>query len=242
MPKSLYYIVKFFDQGEHAEAFLHGEVYARKLSFFRDYEMGDRGDPSEGTTAILQPRKGLHFTITVKSGPQSKDETVIVTEEDLAGPITMGSDYLLQLNVFCMFGIYGDSPELETIGKRQQRIELPETCFREFGSHVVVIKSVRQFLDRVKKAADREGYQLWVQPVEYYDPSTFDGYMRGLQGAFRKPVDLAYQQELRIAFDTVDHPGPLTLNVGDLSDIGRAFNKSALRPGLREPERVRARR
>ena len=224
MPKSLYYIVKFFDQGEHAEAFLHGEIYARKLSVFRDYEMGDRGDPSEGTTAILQPRKGLQLTITAKSGPQSKDETVIVTEKDLAGPITMGSDYLLQLNVFCMFGIYGDSPELEIMGKKQQRIELPERCFREFGSHVVVIKSVRQFLDRVKKAADREGYQLWVQPVEYYDPSTFDGYMRGLQGAFRKPVDLAYQQELRIAFDTVDHPGPLTLNVGDLSDIGRAFN------------------
>ena len=192
----------------------------------------------------LQLKEGAELKITATRMDTGEVETVVLTSEDLAEPVSLGSNLLLSFNVFCMFGIYGDSPELETI-RKDQRLMLPERCFREFGSHFVFINAVRQFLDRVKKAAGREGYGLRAQPVGYYDPSTFDGYMQGLEGAFRKPGKFAYQQEFRIAFDTVDHPGPLTLNVGDLSDIAlmgqealSPSNATANRP-LEDPRKTR---
>ncbi len=216
MAKSLYYLVKLFNQKEYAEAFRQGRVYAQKLSCFHKYEEG-RGDPSEGTVGLFQPMEGMKIEITATTGPHS-GETVTLTEKDLAGPMTMGSNYLRQLNAFCMFGIYGGSPELEKI-RKDQRVEFPERWFREFGPYAVIIKDVRQFIERVERVAKREGYQSWFYPVEYYDPSIFHGHMKGVEGAFRKPVKFEYQRECRIVFDTSLHPGALTLDVRDLSDI-----------------------
>ena len=126
----------------------------------------------------------------------------------------MSSNDVLELNVFCMFGVYGGSRELT----ERHAIELPKRCFHEFGQYAVVITDVKQFLDRVQDAAKRKGYPSEFRPVKYYDPSTFHGHMTDIEAVFSKPQNFDYQKEFRIAFKT-NQPGPLILNVGDLHDI-----------------------
>ena len=132
--------------------------------------------------------------------------------------MTMGSDAILDLNVFCMGGLYGRSGSENT-----HQINLPERCFREFGRYAVVILGdhVKQFIKRVQVAAKREGYQVSCNRVTYYDPTTFDGLIPEDRAPFSKPKKFEYQQEFRLAFDT-KKPGTLKLNVEDLSDISGA--------------------
>ena len=210
-----YYLVKLFTHEEHAAAFRGGEIYARKLRCFRKEESEGRGDQAEGTIGNLH-LKDQKLTLTAIT-PEGR-ETIHITSEDIAAPVTMGSDAVLDLNVFCMVGLYGRSGSENT-----HQINLPERCFREFGSYAVVILGdhVKQFIKRVQVAAKGEGYQVSYNRVTYYDPPTFDGLIPEDRALFSKPKKFDYQQEFRLAFDTTK-PGTLKLNVGNLSDISRA--------------------
>ena len=208
---SLHHLVKIFDQEEHADAFLRGEIYAQKLQAFRDHEEKGRKDETAGTVQSFPP-KGIRLTISPVKGPYAGE--TILTEKDLTSPVRWLDNDALNLNVFCMFGIYGGTPELEIL-LEHQRLDLPDRCAYEFGAHIAYIENVRQFLDRVQDAAKREGYPLSFRPVMYYDPSVLQ---QSLHPVFSKPEDAAYQREFRLAFERKE-PGPLKLNVGDLQDI-----------------------
>ena len=208
---SLHHLVKIFDQEEYVDAFLRGEIYAQKLQAFLDHEEKGRRDEAAGTVQSYPPGK-IRLTISPEKGPDAGK--TIATEKDLVGPMRWFDRNALNLNVFCMFGIYEGTPELEIL-LEHQRLDLPDRCAYEFGAHIAYIENVRQFLDRVQDAAKREGYPLSFRPVMYYDPSALQ---RNLHPVFSKPEDAAYQREFRIAFERKE-PGPLKLNVGDLQDI-----------------------
>ena len=207
-----YYLIKLFTHEEHAAAFRGGEIYARKLRCFRKEESEGRGDQAEGTIVNLH-LKDQKLTLTAIT-PEGR-ETIDITGEDIAAPVTMGSDAILDLNVFCMVGLYKRAGSENT-----HQIDLPERCFREFGNYAVVIfgDHVKQFINRVQVAAKREGYQVSCNRVTYYDPTSFDGLIPEDRAPFSKPKKFEYQQEFRLVFDT-KKPGTLKLNVGGLSDI-----------------------
>ena len=210
-----YYLVKLFTHEEHAEAFRGGEIYARRLRCFRKEEAEGRGDKAEGTILNLH-LEDWKLTLTAKT--QEGRETIDITGEDLSAPVTMGSDAVLGLNVFCMVGFYKRSGS-----ENAHQINLPERCFREFGNYAVVILGdhVKRFVNRVQVAAKGEGYQVSCNRVTYYDPTSFDGLIPADRALFSKSKKFEYQQEFRLVFDT-QKPGTLKLNVGGLSDISGA--------------------
>ena len=215
-------LVKLFDQKKYAEAFGRGELHAKKLRAFRECEERGRGDQAEGTTAKFVPSKGTQHILTAK-WPDGRSETATLTADDGFEEMTVASDAVLDLNVFCMIGVPREDVVFEG---NACHLSVPNECFHEFGQYAVVITNVDQFLARVQHAARREGYQSEDRSVTYYDPSTFLGHISDRDAAFRKPKKFEYQKEFRIAFDAPP-PGPLTLNVGGLHDISTYGELSA---------------
>lgn len=48
MGKPTFFLTKMSDSEDFAKAFRSGKLYANRLSFFRNLEAGNRGDPREG--------------------------------------------------------------------------------------------------------------------------------------------------------------------------------------------------
>jgi hypothetical protein len=83
----------------------------------------------------------------------------------------------------------------------------------EFGDTCVVFVNGDEFIRRVRRAAEREGFK-YVQDLITYVERDYDGRM----GPFRKFSTYSYQSEFRILLST-GRAAPVILDVGDLSDI-----------------------
>lgn len=83
-----------------------------------------------------------------------------------------------------------------------------------FGNTVVIFSDFIEFLRRVRVAAERGGFRVAHQLVKYVDRTTYTGPM----GLFKKFSTKSAEQEFRIAL-AADVSGPLSLNVGPLTDI-----------------------
>jgi hypothetical protein len=84
----------------------------------------------------------------------------------------------------------------------------------ELGDTFVLLEDGTEFLRRLVAAASTQGRVLRIGLVKYVDKTTYVGPM----GPFRKFSEYAADQELR----ALARPGlgkPLTLRLGDLSDI-----------------------
>ena len=96
---------------------------------------------------------------------------------------------------------------------------IPNEC-EKFGQYAVAIRNGPEFLKRVKKTAELHNYRIAHGLVHYYDPATFSGSFPGIMGAFMKQVKFTEEREYRIVFESrVIRPGPLELDIGDITDI-----------------------
>ena len=80
----IFFLIKLFENGDHATDFVNGKIYANTLATFKRLEGSDdsgRADRQEGTIAWLQPSLGrLEINGT--------DIT-----EDLAGPVQLQKNW-----------------------------------------------------------------------------------------------------------------------------------------------------
>ena len=112
--------------------------------------------------------------------------------------------------------------EREHRGLRQELL-VPVDCSK-LGEHAVVVKDVPGFIKRVEAAVKAKGYEGRCGLVKYYNLETFHGSFREAESVFRKQVTQSYQREFRIVIATGSASDcPLTLEVGDLSDITIPF-------------------
>ena len=83
-----------------------------------------------------------------------------------------------------------------------------------------MVKDIPGFIKRVEAAVKAKGYEGRCGLVKYYDPETVHDSFRETESVFRKQVTQSYQREFRIVIGTGSASDcPLTLEVGDLSDI-----------------------
>ena len=122
----IWLLVKVFSEQDHADRFLRGELYARRLSWFKNLEGDDeRGDEHEA--AAVLPRDGT--TLTIETVVDGKLQEVKIGEDDLASPIVMKLKYFDHLNLFCMCAFQSDDfkPVSDASAEGQlKQLKLPE--------------------------------------------------------------------------------------------------------------------
>jgi hypothetical protein len=185
-----------------------GHLYAKTLGYYRQLEQ-ETGDADVGDEfeAMIHVNDGyIVFPGTRK----------IINLDDALLKTSHSDDY-----VFCMFTAEKTNMQFSFTDEQKEKM-------LSFGDTALIIKDGNEFIRRVKIAAEKAGYQLYVGKVTYYDPSIdgdkFWGSM--INGIWNvclcKRKRYEYQQEFRFIFvkdkehNIEDH---IQLEVGDLTDI-----------------------
>ena len=151
----IFFLVKFFDNPNHADDFVHGRIFANGLSRFKKVEdSGEAGrmDRHEGTTGWMQPGKG-RLTL---NGMDISD--------DLAGPVQIQMDWLNHLNVFCVHAAHSGGLDLASISNEnieplRQELMIPGKCL-SLGKYAVAVTNVPDFINRMRSSARTKGYRI----------------------------------------------------------------------------------
>jgi hypothetical protein len=174
----IFAFVKFFGELEHAEQFLDGNLFMRRLSYYRRKEDAEgRWDSTEGMFAWLQ-KKGLQIQMTLPTVGVAN-----ITERDLAAPVSMSLGETDDLFIFCMYAynieeplpgddlrdIYGD----DRLAELEAALHIDPKCLR-FGPHAVVVP-YGPFMQRLKRAAIDQSLHLRGDLVRYYDDDVLNG-------------------------------------------------------------------
>ncbi|MCY9845979.1 hypothetical protein [Vibrio caribbeanicus] len=212
---SIFAFVKLFENKEYAEDFVNGKLFMNTIRSFKEYrdKSGElRGDDHEGIIAMYQPSQ----LGELKLG----DVTILPSE--LAAPIVIHGEHLLNQNVFCIYSLNSrgyDNVSEETIREFKKTLELHNSCFG-LGKYCVVVTNASEFIKRCQVAIKSKGFHGSLGLVDYFDEREFHGEMPLEKLGYQKRSMFKEQREYRIKIDTMRKlPDHYTLNVGDLSDI-----------------------
>lgn len=221
----IFALVRFFSELEHARQFLDGDLFMRRLSYYRRQEDAEgRWDATEGVWTWLQ-KQGLGIELTVP-----RIGVANITERDLAAPVSMSLGETDDLYIYCMYAYYvqeplpGDDPEEiygdDRLAELEAALHIDPRCLR-FGPHAVVIP-YGAFMESLKKTAIEQKLSLRADLVRYYDNEILNGQFQPKDVPFRKQKRFDYQREYRISIRTLDRsPLPRTFNIGSLRELGR---------------------
>lgn len=242
MPSRTAAFVKFFTEEEHADQFLRGSLFMRKLGYFQRLEAAETGDgrpdAHEGVVSWHQPDR-TELTINFEGFDPIK-----ITKADLAGPVAITRTVYSDLYVFCMSTMRILDPaelseEHEEI-EEQMRVglRLDQRCLH-FGPHAVVVDA-NKFITQLCRALEGTSHWYKADRVEYYEAETFHGDFETEVAPFRKQMPFAYQNEYRVCLLTAEAGNePMIFEIGDISgfaiktrseDVNGSFKLTLNRP------------
>ncbi|MCX2795339.1 hypothetical protein OQJ62_10450 [Microbulbifer thermotolerans] len=209
----IYAFVRIFEQKEHAESFLRGDLRFGRIGAYKSYvdKNGEqRGDPFEGIVSWLQPNM-----VSIKFGD------LVIPSEDIVAPIAIHSNEVLNKFALCLYAIHSGDTEtitLEVLDDFKRSLLIHEKSFG-LGSYCALITNAREFQNRVCSSLDGKVNGVMAK-VNYFDekqhfprlPEKYDG--------MHKRSSFSHQNEYRVIADFESDDDYFTLNVGDLSDIG----------------------
>ncbi len=212
-------LFKFFSCEKYRDDFLRGHLYFNSLNYFRNTEASDsfkQNDPYE-CCKVFQPN-----SIKVSFGQLELN--------DLAGPVSIcGNDDVLKSYIMSFSTIRLDSQKKYAFLEDLKRDVLFSEKMIKYGEYVVVIPQAELFLERLEKAALKDGFDLFKGPVNYYDFSKDNVLDEFPKNAFRKRREFSYQREFRFLLRKKDAVNEyVTLEVGDLSDIAQSCKSADL--------------
>ena len=221
----MWFFVKLFEKECYANHFINGRIFINRLSHFKkDEKDTNRYDTLEGANYISPTELYIN----------GKD---IVG--DLNGPIIVKMDFLNFMHIFCLYtGHTNDFGDLvpEKFEDAARYLKLSDDC-RKFGSHPVLITNGKEFIRRVKNAAESKGYRIVKGLVKYYDPMTVKGSfgdLYNIRALFMKRNKYSYQREYRFVIDTnVIDDKHIILDIGDIRDITKRCSVDVINDTLR---------
>jgi hypothetical protein len=240
---NIFALVKFFGELEHANRLLDGDLFMRRLSYYRRQEDAEgRWDSTEGVWAWLQ-KQGLEIALTVP-----RIGVANITERDLAAPVSMSLSETDDLYIYCMYAYYlqealpGDDPEEiygdDRLAELEAALHIDPRCLR-FGPHAVVIP-YGAFMERFKKAAIDQALSMRADLVRYYDNEILNGQFQLKDVPFRKQKRFDYQREYRISIRAPDRsPLPRIFNIGSLHGLGSYVPSEQILKALKLSLRVK---
>ena len=200
--------MKIVPSEERAEYFLDGRLYCNTLRYFSEHE-----DKQEG--AIALPPHDLRVSLNLRSFVISKENIVSAT---------LHPDIVADLNVFCMYSWAAPKVgEDHVLFDKEPQLGSIRELVKGYGEHVVVMRNVTEFFDRVKRAADCQDSGVILAKgglIRYTEARKRPrDISEALRVALHKQEDFAKEQEYRFVFHTDRKPGPFVLSIGDLRDI-----------------------
>ena len=212
---TIFAFVKLFENKNHAQDFVSGKLFMNTIRSFKEYkdEAGDlRGDEYEGIVALYQPEK----LGEIKFGEHT------IPASELAAPIVMHGNHLLDHNVFCIYSLNSrghDTVSAETLSDFKRTLELHDSCFG-LGKYCVAILNASQFIERCQSAIEKLNVNGNLGLVDYFNEHEFHGNMPSDKLGYQKRSMFSHQREYRVKIDLNRlESGPYILDVGDLSDI-----------------------
>lgn len=212
---TIFAFVKLFEKKEHAESFIKGTLFMNTIRSFKEYkdESGElRGDEYEGIVALYQPKQ----LSEIKFGEVS------ISASELAAPIVVHGNELLDCNVFCIYSLNSRgyaSVSSDTLSDFKRTLEIHESCFG-LGKYCVVIMNASKFIERCTSAIKKNNFDGTLGLVDYFDEHNFHGNMPEEHLGFQKRSFYSHQREYRVKINTRRlESQPYYLDVGDLSDI-----------------------
>ena len=210
----IYAFVKIFTEECNAKAFIQGDLFMQTIRMFKDHKdkSGElRGDPMEGVVAWYQPDK-----IKVEI------DGLEIPSKDIAAPIAMHSDALLDKNAFCIYSLNSrdhDQISKETISDFKRTLEVHEACYG-LGAYCVAVLNAQEFINRCQRVIKEIDVNGSLGLVDYFDEATFHGALPEERHGYQKRSLFKHQREYRVLLDFDKQPPNIyTMNIGDLSDI-----------------------
>ncbi|MDR3558288.1 MAG: hypothetical protein P4L61_02025 [Candidatus Pacebacteria bacterium] len=212
--------VKFFGEESHADEFVKGNLYMRKLRYFQALEAltadDGRPDPHEGVVSWRQPDR-----VELKIEIPGRDP-IIVGKNDLAGPISISMNFYSDMHLFCMTALSIPDPahlegtHEEIQAQLQAAFQVSSRCL-EFGPYAVVL-GAGKFMPQLRHALKQCEHWYKADLVQYYDEKTFHGDFEVEDVPFRKQSNFAYQKEYRVCLQTNrEGDDPFIFDIDDMS-------------------------
>lgn len=215
-----------------------GLIYMNSLNYFSSIEENTsislRRDPLEKTYSRAtagKTEKG-HSRLMLSVGDAGKNNTVDLGENAV---VTMEYGEPDNIMIFCMSAFYfSNDGDGKISGEVNGTLPLDKR-FLEFGSHILVIRNVSEFANRLNDAISSNSNVYWSENlhemygvVEYKDLKLYSGHI----GLFRKDLEYKWQREFRICFGVhnkgLNKEGAFELNIGSLSDITEIISVQAM--------------
>lgn len=218
MPKpKIVYLLKIFEKESYLRDFLNGKLFMNTISYFRKLEevgAHQRSDMNEGINEWLQP----------------KDVELILNGHkftNLVAPITMRNVDNDNLHLFCMFAGTTKENNINTSEEKTKILEelkIPSKI-KELGSFCVLVNRPAVFIERICVVASLKKIEAKIGLVDYYDSHFSSVVSKGLDAVFNKHDSFSYQNEYRVVIDSkLKMNSPMTLEIGDISDICQIIN------------------
>ncbi|MEO2284880.1 hypothetical protein [Bacillus licheniformis] len=214
----------------YIDSLVDGNLYMNNFQYFieRELETGDRGvgDKYEVSNHYSDVYLRFYNNLTgelLTEGPVNK--VYSQKEKDKRRP------------VYCMFCLH--SGNLNVVGEDDDRYyteldlteEEKEKMINEFGDQGLCVEPY-EFMERVKEAGKKEGFQIVNGPVTYDDYSInsskrIDSYQQeNNEIFFWKDNFFKNQHEYRIVITNTERgiEDPLIFNIGDIGDISEKIS------------------
>lgn len=212
--RTIFALVKFFEKKEYLNDFLNGTLYMNTVGFFQkedeDNDNSSVYDKYEGTSVHWQPNQ-----------VEMQFNDIVITPNDLAGPIVIQTKAFDNFNIFCMYAISsGNFKELNDDNYEEfiNSLRMDEKN-SEFGKFCVIV-NYSTFLERVKQAVIKNNFYMKANLIDYYNVDEFTGSFSGIEALFHKKSQFAYQNEYRIVIDNkIKDNQAYCFEIGDISDI-----------------------
>lgn len=193
--------LKFGEEERIRDLYENGTIYMNTLEYFRKLEDQElRGDNREGDVKVVNSLPGTIKIPDIEREFNYQKVHYRIKPEPLLG------------NIYSLYCISSHG------FPNTVNIEIDKNNFR-FGSHCLMIKDCRYFLDRMEKALNTLDQPFKHGFVKYYDK---DEVSKDLT-TFDKPLEFEYQKEFRFFVDN-DVIEPIKFQIGSLEGYAEIFN------------------
>ena len=142
MNTEVVFLIKFGKE-EHIENLLKkGEIYMNTIQWFKNYEKEGIGDIYEGAIEVENIKSGK-LTLKIPNNPITMDNASLQLRKHHKGHIG---------NIFSTYAI-------STLLLRRKSIHRIDKRMEKFGTHCLIIKDIKQFLDSIKNKLTEMGFE-----------------------------------------------------------------------------------
>ena len=238
----MFALVKFCREEIHADQFIKGLLYMKRLRYFQQLEASEKSDGRPDAREAIVSWHQPDCTELILTFPGV--EPLKLDKKDLAAPVAVTRPFYSDMHLYCMSALTMPDPALlqgthdEIQAKLQAALQIDTRCL-DFGPHAVVVRADK-FLPHLRQSLERCDHWYMADMVEYYDESTFHGEFAAEDVPFRKQSSFAYQKEYRVCLETPTAGNDaVTFEIGDMSSfaikVRSADINASLKVTLKEP-------